>query len=160
MKSKGHLVFILYYVICCIYYNPFDKIKKNIHTQPTGRTQNNRTITKKKRATKCKKVLSRKAENKSYQATIQTDCQNEPNSCKIQRPVPRLLKCHHCTVCVYWYFLWEAHKEQGEERMAGRDFKESFFFNVFNVSEDRRVNKSSSAREFFTFHTPRAGLKQ
>ena len=45
--------------------------------------------------------------------------------------------------------------------MAGRGFKgKVFYFNVFNVSEDRRVNKSSSAREFFTFHTPRAGLKQ
>ena len=33
-------------------------------------------------------MLSRKAENQSYQATIQTDVQNEPNSCKITKAGP------------------------------------------------------------------------
>ena len=36
----------------------------------------------------CLFVLSRKAENQSYQATIQTDVQNEPNSCKITKAGP------------------------------------------------------------------------
>ena len=106
------------------------------------------------------KVLSRKAENQSYQATIQTDCQNEPNSCKIQRPVPRLLKCHHCT-CLCTSIFFGRHTGRKGTNGWERFQRKSFIFLMFsNVSEDRRVNKSSSAREFFTFHTPRAGLKQ
>jgi hypothetical protein len=103
--------------------HPFDKNKKNIQHHKNTKQYKLQEQKHKRQAPKIAriKVLSRKAENQSYQATIQTDCQNEPNSCKIQRPVPRLLKCHHCT-CLCTSIFFGRHTGR-KERMAGRDFK-------------------------------------
>jgi hypothetical protein len=78
------------------------------------------------------KVLSRKAENQSYQATIQTDCQNEPNSCKIQRPVPRLLKCHHCT-CLCTSIFFGRHTGRKGTNGWERFQRKSFLFLMFSM---------------------------